>query len=285
MGTENVPEPTLNVCTKGAALGGGDKGAANDQVMEGTSLYWCKAGVLHRTTGQQTSGSTLKTSDVVVEGGCSGSLRYVLQVAAGASKPGATSGTQSFADVAHVRPLPTEDACSKPTVRGTPGNDVIVLYNSTDNIVDAGDGNDVVVSLGTGNDVLCGGAGDDVLIGGHGSDSLFGGGGSNVLVGGPNDGAQDYLDAGSSAVGTCSPGDDPGDLLFAGTGCDANLEVPASSPSTAGHGGTTRRAVVTTTAPTSRPTSRTTTTSATTTGVGSTTTKPPSTTTTTHPAG
>ena len=48
---------------------------------------------------------------------------------------------------------------------------------TTDDYIDAGDGNDTVHGQG-GDDTLIGGAGDDLLYGGEGADSISGGAGT-----------------------------------------------------------------------------------------------------------
>ena len=79
-----------------------------------------------------------------------------------------------------------------PTIVGTPGNDVLDGGNGADVIMGLG-GNDVIRG-GNGNDVVCGGAGNDrleggngtdVLLGGFGDDRLSGGNGTDTLTGGP----------------------------------------------------------------------------------------------------
>jgi Ca2+-binding RTX toxin-like protein len=73
------------------------------------------------------------------------------------------------------------------TLRGGPGNDVLVGGSGNDSLY-GGPGNDKLVGRlgndvlvgGPGNDELIGGAGNDVLRGGPGRDALFGGAGKNV---------------------------------------------------------------------------------------------------------
>ena len=78
------------------------------------------------------------------------------------------------------------------TIRGTPGNDVIVGTRRADTICGFG-GNDVIRG-GGGNDTLIGGGGHDSLTGGAGHDFLFGGNGNDTLLG--HDGSRDVLDGG-----------------------------------------------------------------------------------------
>lgn len=88
----------------------------------------------------------------------------------------------------------------RPTIVGTPGDDVITGTNRRDVIMGLG-GDDQISGL-TGGDVICGGAGDDVISGGGGRDRLNGGfgadrlagdNGDDTLVGGPG---EDVLDGG-----------------------------------------------------------------------------------------
>ena len=69
------------------------------------------------------------------------------------------------------------------TMRGGPGNDVLVGGSGADMLI-GGRGDDRLVG-GRGDDRLYGGPGDDVLIGGPGNDLLVGGGGRDKLSGGP----------------------------------------------------------------------------------------------------
>ncbi|MCL2345074.1 MAG: putative Ig domain-containing protein, partial [Desulfobulbus sp.] len=75
----------------------------------------------------------------------------------------------------------------------TPTDADDVIYGTPhDNVLDAGDGNDIVLGLagndtifgGAGNDILDGGEGDDILDGGAGNDTIFGGYGADTLIGG-----------------------------------------------------------------------------------------------------
>jgi Ca2+-binding RTX toxin-like protein len=69
------------------------------------------------------------------------------------------------------------------TLRGDPGNDVLIGGGASDKIL-GGTGEDVL-SGRRGDDWLFGGPGDDRLIGGPGDDQLRGGPGTDFLVGGP----------------------------------------------------------------------------------------------------
>src|SRR5438874_1968005 len=127
------------------------------------ALYICKGGELHKITVEQVydadgNPAGTRTIDEVLRS-CVGNWHFSLSV----TQPGTdnTTTTHDFgkggnpteksevATLPGAQELPSEDACSRPTVRGTPENDVIVLYNSANNIVDAGDGNDGVVARGS----------------------------------------------------------------------------------------------------------------------------------------
>ncbi len=69
----------------------------------------------------------------------------------------------------------------KPTIFGTPGNDLIYGTDGPD-VIHAVFGNDWIFGLG-GDDVICGGTGNDVLIGGGGYDRIFGGDGFDYCGG------------------------------------------------------------------------------------------------------
>lgn len=80
------------------------------------------------------------------------------------------------------------------TMRGGPGNDVLVGGSGPDKLI-GGSGDDRLVG-GLGADVLYGGSGEDRLLGGPGSDVLHGGPGYDVLNGGPGaDEARQYKSA------------------------------------------------------------------------------------------
>lgn len=82
-------------------------------------------------------------------------------------------------DQVHVAPSVTISV----TLRGGPGNDVLVGGSGDDSIY-GGSGNDKL-SGRIGNDVLYGGDGGDELFGGPGNDILKGGAGQDLLAGGP----------------------------------------------------------------------------------------------------
>lgn len=68
----------------------------------------------------------------------------------------------------------------KPTLVGTPGDDVLISKRR--DVIWAGSGDDVIRG-GGGNDVICGGAGDDTIYAGRGIDRAYGGGGDDRLSG------------------------------------------------------------------------------------------------------
>ena len=84
------------------------------------------------------------------------------------------------------------------------GNDIIVTRDGWD-VVDAGDGRDIV-STGNGDDQISGGAGNDILYAGYGDDRVDGGTGNDYLSGGRGD---DGLSGGAG-----------NDKIRAGTGDD-----------------------------------------------------------------
>ena len=148
----------------------------------------------------------------------SGADRQAVATGAAVSKPhgGRTAASCSSATAAASRPpgrtaarqaKPVDDAAGMTdepawqplcTIRGTPGNDVIVGTRRDDTICGFG-GNDVIQG-GGGNDTLIGGGGNDSLTGGAGHDFLFGGNGNDTLRG--RDGARDVLDGGPGATGS-----------------------------------------------------------------------------------
>ncbi|HEX9548416.1 MAG TPA: hypothetical protein VF942_13835, partial [Acidimicrobiales bacterium] len=106
---------------------------------------------------------------------------------------------------------------------GTPGNDIIIggdssedtLYGDAGNdYLDGGQGDDDLFG-GPGDDILIGGGGDDVLHGEEGNDVLIGGAGTNINVGGPG---KDFIVSGTDLSKT-----------FAGDGDDFIL-VDAKDP-------------------------------------------------------
>ena len=77
-------------------------------------------------------------------------------------------------------------------VKGSVGNQDVVLAGAGDDTVKAGEANDLVFG-GTGNDHIYGGNGDDTLIGGSGSDTIYGDAGCDVIYGGGANGLADNL--------------------------------------------------------------------------------------------
>ena len=66
------------------------------------------------------------------------------------------------------------------TIRGTPGNDVIVDLDGA-NRIDGRGGNDTICT-GPGNDVIDGGAGNDVIFAGDGKNNVDGGDGDDIVM-------------------------------------------------------------------------------------------------------
>jgi uncharacterized repeat protein (TIGR01451 family) len=73
-------------------------------------------------------------------------------------------------------------SCARPTIVGTPGNDVLQGTNHADVIVGL-DGNDQIFG-NRGNDLICAGLGADIVDGGPGRDTIIGGPGRDRLLGG-----------------------------------------------------------------------------------------------------
>jgi hypothetical protein len=112
---------------------------------------------------------------------------------------------------------PPRSAC---TVRGTPGDDVLVGTRKRDVLCGLG-GDDVLRGKG-GKDTLVGGDGNDVLTGSYGADSLFGGNGDDALRG---NGGNDKLFGGAGEdllVGGIGR-----NVLRGGRGIDRAIYVPA----------------------------------------------------------
>ncbi len=85
------------------------------------------------------------------------------------------------------------------------GSDAILPgHSGTDDLIEAGAGNDTVyagtgndtVYGGTGNDTLFGEAGNDILFGGAGTDSIYGAAGNDTIFGGTGTDGADTLDGG-----------------------------------------------------------------------------------------
>ena len=122
------------------------------------------------------------------------------------------------------------------TLRGTPGNDVIVALKGHDTIDGLG-GNDIICA-GSGADTISGGDGHDVLLGNGGRDTITGDGGNDVLFGGKG---KDNLQGG---IGNDDLSGNLGiDVLHGGAGTDscfgrtsATNSVPRDSRNTCERG-------------------------------------------------
>jgi RTX calcium-binding nonapeptide repeat (4 copies) len=113
-----------------------------------------------------------------------------------------------------VLPPPTSGCFgARPTISGTPGDDVITGTPGPD-VIFAGAGNDTVNALG-GDDLVCGGPGNDKLTGGDGNDALDGGDGNDQLAGSTGN---DLLVGGASADSLDGSFGD--DILLGGAGDD-----------------------------------------------------------------
>lgn len=88
---------------------------------------------------------------------------------------------------------------------GTAGND-LVIGNNLGNLINTGDGNDVIFG-GSGDDVLLSGEGNDVISGGAGNDVIDAGNGNNAVDGGSGN---DFIASGSGL-----------DIIYGGAGEDA----------------------------------------------------------------
>lgn len=110
---------------------------------------------------------------------------------------------------------------------GTTGDDIFITVDGQEDVIYAGEGDDVIVSEGEGGtggdpgDYLCGGPGNDYIFGGDGPDHLRGGRdnddvdgwrGADVIQG--NDGDDKVADA------SIESNDDQNDIIRGGTGND-----------------------------------------------------------------
>jgi hypothetical protein len=109
----------------------------------------------------------------------------------------------------------------KRVVRGTSGNDVIVVTGSRSHKVYGLGGNDVICGS-PGNDVINGGSGNDTLFGMRGKDKLFGKSGADALSGGTG---KDALYGGTGKDDL--DGNDRGDTLAGGPAADVLHTDPA----------------------------------------------------------
>ena len=144
----------------------------------------------------------------IILGGTNAFGEFIDPEAADFSRPGA-----QIAEV-HVN-LATERT-------GTDARDFI-LGDRSDDLVQAGAGNDVVLGR-DGWDVLDGGAGNDLLLGGRGDDALAGGDGRDKLIGGADDDALSGGAGGDKLLGgrgdDALDGGEGRDKLWAGSGDD-----------------------------------------------------------------
>jgi Ca2+-binding RTX toxin-like protein len=121
--------------------------------------------------------------------------------------------------------IPTIEAQSGRSVKGTRGDDVIAGTQGADTINGNGgndsicgrDGNDSI-SGGDGDDSMSGGDGDDRIKGDRGGDSLFGEGGDDTLDGGLG---PDYIDGGDG-TDKCSLGENGRDQCELAIGPNVN---------------------------------------------------------------
>ena len=126
-----------------AASGGGDDGAPDNVVVNGTNA-----------------------DDVVTVTGAGPNAQV-----AGLSAQVSVSGASASNDRLTVNSLAGDDVID---ASGVAAGSILLTLNG-------GDGDDVLIG-GAGDDVLTGGAGDDVLIGGPGNDTLDGGPGDNIVL-------------------------------------------------------------------------------------------------------
>ncbi|MBR0750754.1 calcium-binding protein [Bradyrhizobium jicamae] len=117
----------------------------------------------------------------------------------------------------HLTVTDTQNAGNSIFIAMGSGNDTLNLYDS---------GNDTVYG-GGGNDVIGGGTGADSILGGDGNDSLYGGSGADTLIGGAGDnfiqvgtGAHQLAESGGSGNNTIRDVSSGTSTLVAGTGND-----------------------------------------------------------------
>ncbi len=108
------------------------------------------------------------------------------------------------------------------TVLGGDGDDTIVL-TASDNLADAGDGNDLVTG-GVGRDTLAGGDGNDTIDAGQGDDVVTGGDGDDTIIGGEGNDDLNSGDGADSVDGSegndSLNGESGNDTLIGGLGND-----------------------------------------------------------------
>lgn len=100
------------------------------------------------------------------------------------------------------------------TIKGTPGDDVIVGKKASD-VIYGGGGGDRIYGGANGNDTICAGSGDDTVRAGRGFDKLYGGGGNDQLLG---ESGSDTIEGGSGE--DVLEGEKGGDRLAGGAGDD-----------------------------------------------------------------
>ncbi len=109
---------------------------------------------------------------------------------------------------------PGINPCPNADIKGTPGNDAIIVSTGP-HVIDGMGGNDAIVSIGTFNDIICGGTGDDAIDAGGGNDIVFGGPGNDLISG--NSGMDVLL------------GEQGNDQINGGAGVDACFDVQGTN--------------------------------------------------------
>ncbi|MEO8470196.1 MAG: signal peptidase I [Chloroflexota bacterium] len=140
-------------------------------------------------------------------------LGNILPVRAASDASFADAATASMSITVGPWP-PTPVPPTPPECAGMTFSQVIV-GTAGDDVIDAGNGGDLVFGLG-GNDTINGGNGKDCLVGSDGNDILIGGNGKDVLLGGAGD---DTLYGGGRGV--VIQGGNGNDLIDGGDGNDA----------------------------------------------------------------
>ncbi|MCZ7910388.1 Ig-like domain-containing protein [Agrobacterium leguminum] len=157
------------------------------------------------------------------------SLTYTVRDANGGESTGTTTVTvDGYTEYNIVEGGDGDDVLiatgGKDMIDGGAGDDRLSAGGGND-MVDAGDGNDRVIA-GDGSDDVDGGAGNDVLMGGAGNDVLYGGGGNDEMSGGSGD---DVL-AGGSGNDVLTGGSGADTFVFtAGTGRDVVTDFQAGA--------------------------------------------------------
>ncbi len=170
----------------------------------------------------------LALADVLVDGGLGDDCMIAGELAAGVDCPTASESLQSGDNTVVIRWLQSRASFmggagddtliggrSNDHLRGDGGDDTIIggPYDDTiengHDIIDGGDGNDVIAGL-EGDDRLYGGLGHDIINGGEGNDQLYGGAEPDQLFAGPGN---DHIDGGPA-----------GDHLHSGLGNDTVVD-------------------------------------------------------------